>query len=62
MKQGRELYNDAMNLTEDGGFSEENQTKLYRAVVNLETMTDLVKRSTGQSQASQLTAKASQGE
>ena len=62
MKEGRELYNDVMNLIEDGGFSEENQHKLYRAVVNLETMTDLVKRSTGQSQASQLTAKASQGE
>ena len=62
MEEGRELYNDVMNLIEDGGFSAENQHKLYSAVVNLETMTDLVKKSTGQSQASQITAKAAQGE
>ena len=62
MEEGRELYNDVMNLIEDGGFSAENQHKLYSAVVNLETMTDLIKKSTGQSQASQITAKAAQGE
>ena len=62
IKEGRELYNDAMNLIEDGGFSQENQHKLYSALVNLETMTDLIKRAAGQSKASQLTAKAAQGE
>lgn len=62
IKAGQKLYNDVMNLIEDGGFSQENQHKLYTAVVNLETMTDLVKRAAGQSEASKITAKAAQGE
>jgi hypothetical protein len=62
IKEGKELYNDALNLIEDGGFSTENQTKLYRAVVRLDTMTDLVRRARGQSAGSQITAQAAQGE
>ena len=62
MKEGKELYNDVLNLIEDGGFSIENQTKLYRAVVRLDTMTDLVRRARGQSAGSQITAQAAQGE
>ena len=62
IKEGKELYNDALNLIEDGGFSIENQTKLYRAIVRLDTMTDLIKRARGQSAGSQITAQAAQGE
>lgn len=62
IEEGRELYNDALNLIEDGGFSVENQTKLYRAIVRLDTMTDLIKRARGQSEGSQITAQAAQGE
>ena len=51
-----------MNLIEDGGFSVENQTKLYRAIVRLDTMADLIKRARGQSAGSQITAQAAQGE
>ena len=62
IKEGGELYTDAMNLIEDGGFSIENQTKLYRAIVRLDTMADLIKRARGQSAGSQITAQAAQGE
>ena len=62
IKEGGELYNDARNLIEDGGFSIENQTKLHRAIVRLDTMADLIKRARGQSAGSQITAKAAQGE
>tara|TARA_R110000737_G_scaffold55242_1_gene78201 strand:+ start:4160 stop:8644 length:4485 start_codon:yes stop_codon:yes gene_type:complete len=62
IEEGGELYTDAMNLIEDGGFSVENQTKLYRAIVRLDTMADLIKRARGQSAGSQITAQAAQGE
>lgn len=62
MKEGNALYNDVMNLIEDGGFSQENQTKLYRTVVRMDTVVDLVKKATGQTTSSQITAKAATGE
>ena len=62
MRAGNALFEDVMDLISDGGFSVENQTKLYRSVVRMETVVDLMKRATGQSTGSQLTAKAASGE
>ena len=60
--EGQALYNDAFNEVEDGGFSIENQTRLYRSLMNPNQITDLVKRTQGQSDAARITAQAAQGE
>jgi hypothetical protein len=62
IKEGRALYNDALNMIEDGGFSVENQRKLTRSILNIQTVVDLLKRTEGQSAAARVTAKAAQGE
>ena len=60
--EGQALYNDAFNEVEDGGFSIENQTSLYRSLMNPNQLTDLIKRTQGQSAAARITAQAAQGE
>ena len=62
IKEGRALYNDALNMIEDGGFSIENQRKLTRSILNIQTIVDLLKKTEGQSAAARITAKAAQGE
>ena len=62
IKEGRALYNDALNIIEDGGFSTENQRKLTRSILNIQTVVDLLKKTEGQSAAARITAKAAQGE
>jgi hypothetical protein len=60
--EGQALYNDAFNAVEDGGFSIENQKSLYRSLTDLSQITDLLKRTQGQSAAARITAQAAQGE
>tara|TARA_R110000782_G_scaffold32249_1_gene78694 strand:- start:873 stop:5432 length:4560 start_codon:yes stop_codon:yes gene_type:complete len=62
VEQGKEYFNDVMNLIEDGGFSVENQFKLHSSVASAERLVDLIKKSQGQSIASKATARAAQGE
>lgn len=62
VEQGKEYFNDVMNLIEDGGFSVENQYKLHSSVASAERLVDLIKKSQGQSIASKATARAAQGE
>tara|TARA_R110000803_G_scaffold58539_1_gene116705 strand:+ start:1318 stop:5919 length:4602 start_codon:yes stop_codon:yes gene_type:complete len=62
MKAGNRLYQDALDLIEAGGFSDENQHRLKRSIINIDTTLDLIKQTRGQSTAAQLTAKAAQGE
>jgi hypothetical protein len=62
IEEGKALYNDALNMIEDGGFSIENQQKLTRSILNINTVVDLLKRTKGQSAAARVTAKAAQGE
>ena len=60
--EGQALYADALSLIEDGGFSYENQQRLYRSLISFNSITDLLKRTQGQSAAARLTAQAAQGE
>jgi hypothetical protein len=60
--EGQTLYQDALSLIEDGGFSYENQQRLYRSILSFNSLTDLLKRTQGQSDAARLTAQAAQGE
>jgi len=60
--EGQALYQDALSLIEDGGFSYENQQRLYRSIISFNSMTDLLERTQGQSAAARLTAQAAQGE
>ena len=62
IKEGEKLYEDALDLIYDGGFSQENQNKLISGILNINTITDMLKRTEGQSEAARLTAKAAQGE
>ena len=60
--EGQALYQDALSLIEDGGFSYENQQRLYRSIISFNSITDLLDRTQGQSAAARLTALAAQGE
>ena len=60
--EGQALYQDALSLIKDGGFSYENQQRLYRSIISFNSITDLLKRTQGQSAAARLTAQAAQGE
>ena len=60
--EGQALYQDALSLIEDGGFSYENQQRLYRSILSFNSITDLLKKTQGQSDAARLTAQAAQGE
>lgn len=60
--EGQALYQDALSLIEDGGFSYENQQRLYRSIISFNSITDLLERTQGQSAAARLTAQAAQGE
>lgn len=60
--EGQALYQDALSIIEDGGFSYENQQRLYRSIISFNSMTDLLERTQGQSAAARLTAQAAQGE
>ncbi len=60
--EGQALYQDALSLIEDGGFSYENQQRLYRSIISFNSITDLLKKTQGQSTAARLTAQAAQGE
>ena len=62
MAEGQRKYEDALSLIYDGGFSQKNQDKLISAILNINTITDMLKRTEGQSEAARLTAKAAQGE
>lgn len=62
IKEGKEMYNDALNLIEDGGFSRENQHKLRSSIISMEKTVDLIKKTIGQSDAAKITAQAAQGE
>lgn len=60
--EGQALYQDALSLIEDGGFSYENQQRLYRSIISFNSIADLLKKTQGQSTAARLTAQAAQGE
>jgi len=60
--EGQALYADALSLIEDGGFSIQNQQRLYRSIISFNSITDLLDRTQGQSAAARLTALAAQGE
>ena len=60
--EGQALYQDALSLIEDGGFSYENQQRLYRSILSFNSITDLLKKTQGQSDAARPTAQAAQGE
>lgn len=62
MEQGEELYGDALFYIRYGGFSMENQRRLTRSILNIETTIDLAKKTKGQSDAARITAEAAQGE
>ena len=62
MAEGQRKYEDALSLIYDGGFSDKNQEKLISGILNINTITDMLKRTEGQSEAARLTAKAAQGE
>ena len=60
--EGEALYQDALSLIEGGGFSHENQQRLYRSLLSFNSITDLLEKTQGQSTAARLTAQAAQGE
>ena len=60
--EGQALYADALSLIEDGGFSIQNQQRLYRSLISFNSITDLLERTQGQSAAARITALAAQGE
>jgi hypothetical protein len=60
--EGRALYEDALSMIKDGGFSYQNQQRLYRSIISFNSITDLLERTQGQSAAARITALAAQGE